>query len=121
MVLDSGCDPTFTYEDLGNALRKVRIDLKVPLEFEDQYIHLMRGKKRRCAIAMIRYSAVDATWPDGQLIYIKSMLLGTEPPDVKAYAATNPSFPHQRTATSGSRSRRKVAQKLSPASILSGI
>ncbi len=97
VVLDSGCDPAFTYEDLGNALRKVRIDLKVPVDFEDQYIHPMREKKRRCAIATIRYSAVDATWPDGQLIYIKPMLLGTEPPDVEAYAAANPSFPHQST------------------------
>ena len=97
VVLDSGCDPAFTYEDLGNALRKVRIDLKVPVDFEDQYIHPMREKKRRCAIATIRYSAVDATWPDGQLIYIKPMLLGTEPPDVEAYAAANLSFPHQST------------------------
>ena len=97
VVLDSGCDPAFTYEDLGNALRKVRIDLNVPIDFEDQYMQPMREKKRRCAVATIRYSAVDATWPDGQLIYIKPMLLGTEPPDVEAYAAENPSFPHQGT------------------------
>ncbi len=97
VVLDAGCDPAFTYEDLGNALRKVRIDLNVPIDFEDQYMQPMREKKRRCAVATIRYSAVDATWPDGQLIYIKPMLLGTEPPDVEAYAAENPSFPHQGT------------------------
>ena len=97
VVLDSGCDPAFTYEDLGNAMRKVRIDLNVPIDFEDQDMQPMREKKRRCAVATIRYSAVDATWPDGQLIYIKPMLLGTEPPDVEAYAAENPSFPHQGT------------------------
>ncbi len=97
VVLDSGCDPAFTYEDVGNAFRKVRIDLNVPIEFEDQYIQPMHEKTRRCALATIRYSAVDATWPDGQLIYIKPMLLGTEPPDVEAYAAANPSFPHQST------------------------
>jgi hypothetical protein len=97
VVLDSGCDPHFTYEDLGNALRKVRIDLNVPIEFEDQYTHPLREKKRRCAMATIRYSAVDPTWPDGQLIYIKPMLLGTEPPDVESYAAANPAFPHQGT------------------------
>ncbi len=97
VVLDSGCDPAFTYEDLGNAMRKVRIDLNVPIEFEDQYMQPMREKKRRCAVARIGYSAVDPTWPDGQLIYIKPILLGTEPPDVEAYAADNPSFPHQGT------------------------
>src|SRR5579859_2788779 len=97
VVLDSGCDPTFTYEDLGNALRKIRIDLKIPIDFDDQYIQPLHEKKRRCAIATIRYSAVDASWPDGHLIYIKPILLGTEPPDVEAYAAANPSFPHQST------------------------
>jgi len=97
VVLDAGCDSAFTYEDLGNALRKVRIDLKVPIEFEDQDMQPLREKKRRCAIAKIRYSVVDATWPDGELIYIKPMLLGTEPPDVEAYAAANPHFPHQGT------------------------
>jgi hypothetical protein len=97
VVLDSGCDPAFTYEDLGNALRKVRIDLNVPIEFEDSYTQPLREKKRRCAMATIRYSAVDATWPDGQLIYIKPMLLGTEPPDVESYAAANHAFPHQGT------------------------
>jgi len=97
VVLDGGCDPDFTYNDLGNALRKVRIDLNVPIEFADQDTQPLREKKRRCAVATIRYSAVDATWPDGQLIYIKPMLLGTEPPDVEAYAAANPPFPHQST------------------------
>jgi len=98
VVLDSGCDPTFTYEDLGNALRKIRIDLKIPIDFDDEYVEPLHQKKKRCAAATIRYSFVDKNWPDGQLIYIKPMLLGTEPPDVEAYAVANPSFPHQTTA-----------------------
>jgi hypothetical protein len=98
VVLDSGCDPDFTYEDLGNALRKIRIDLKIPIDFDDQYIEPLHEKKKRCAVATIRYSSVDKSWADGQLIYIKPMLLGTEPPDVEAYAAANPTFPHQTTA-----------------------
>ena len=35
VVLDGGCDPEFRYEDLGNALRKIRIDLGIPIDFED--------------------------------------------------------------------------------------
>jgi hypothetical protein len=98
VVLDSGCDPDFTYEDLGNALRKIRIDLKIPIDFDDENIEPLHEKKKRCAVATIRYSSVDKSWADGQLIYIKPMLLGTEPPDVEAYAAANPTFPHQTTA-----------------------
>ena len=35
VVIDSGCDPNFIYKDLVNALRKIRIDLNIPIEFDD--------------------------------------------------------------------------------------
>jgi len=97
VVLDSGCDPNFTYGDLGNALRKIRIDLRIPIEFDDQSIALLRQKKRRWAVAKIRYAAVNGAGEDGRLVYIKPMLLGNEPPDVLSYAAAHQSFPHQST------------------------
>jgi hypothetical protein len=97
VVLDSGCDPDYTYEDLGNALRKIRIDLNIPIQFDDDDIRPLRGKAKRCAIGRIRYSEVDGPCPDGVLIYIKPILLGNEPPDVESYAAAFPGFPHQST------------------------
>ena len=33
VVSDAGADPTFTYEDLGNAVRKIRVDLGIPIDF----------------------------------------------------------------------------------------
>jgi hypothetical protein len=58
-----------------------------------------RPTSRHCAIARIRYAAVDgASAPDGTLIYIKSSLTGNEPEDVLNYAAQNVTFPHQSTA-----------------------
>jgi Patatin-like phospholipase len=98
VVLDSGSDPTFTYEDLGNALRKIRIDLRIPIEFADDDIRPLRRKEKRCAVARIRYSEVDGPCEDGVLIYIKPILLGNEPPDVESYASAFPEFPHQSTA-----------------------
>jgi hypothetical protein len=96
IVLDSGCDPDFTYEDLGNALRKIRIDLKIPIEFDDS-LKLLRAKQTRFAVATIRYSALDAKRKDGSLLYIKPIMLGNEPPDVTAYQRANQDFPHQGT------------------------
>jgi hypothetical protein len=32
VVSDAGCDPHGTFEDLGNAIRKIRIDLGVPID-----------------------------------------------------------------------------------------
>jgi hypothetical protein len=98
LVLDSGCDPDFTYDDLGNALRKIRIDFGIPIDFDDAYARPLRERRKRCAAATIRYSAVDGPGTDGRLVYLKPMLLGTEPPDVASYAASHPTFPHQSTA-----------------------
>ena len=39
VVLDGGCDPNFQYEDLGNALRKIRIDLKNPYRLRRRAAH----------------------------------------------------------------------------------
>jgi hypothetical protein len=88
VVLDSGCDETFTYEDLGNALRKIRIDLRIPVEFEGI------DRTKRCALARIDYGDGEA----GYILYVKPKLLEDEPPDVTSYWKANPSFPHQTTA-----------------------
>jgi hypothetical protein len=90
VVLDSGCDETFTYEDLGNALRKIRIDLNVGIQFLNGGVR----DHKRCAVAQIDYGDGDPGW----LVYIKPKVLGDEPPDVVSYAKQNPAFPHQSTA-----------------------
>jgi len=98
VVLDSGADPTFTYEDLGNAIRKVRIDMNIPIEFGAALTAPLQDRKKRCAVARIGYSNVDgADCEDGYLLYVKPMYLRNEPPDVQSYYAANTSFPHQAT------------------------
>ena len=98
VVLDGGCDPELGFDDLGNALRKIRIDLKIPIVFDDAHMRSLRERTRRCAVASIRYSAVDGACADGWLLYIKPVRLGDEPPDVMSYAAAHPTFPHQSTS-----------------------
>jgi hypothetical protein len=65
--------------------------------FDDAMMRPLREKKRRCAVAAIRYSAVDDTAADGRLVYIKPLLLGDEAPDVMSYASQSPAFPHEGT------------------------
>jgi hypothetical protein len=98
VVLDGGCDPEFRYDDLADALRKIRIDMGISIDFEDDQMQPLRARQRRCAVGIIRYSAVDGPGTDGRLIYIKAMLVGNEGPDVLSYAAANPTFPHQTTS-----------------------
>jgi hypothetical protein len=98
VVLDGGCDPDFHYDDLGNALRKIRIDLRIPIDFDDeQRMRPIGQQKHRCAIGTIRYSVVDGPGTDGRLVYVKPMLLGNEGPDVSSYAASHQAFPHEGT------------------------
>jgi hypothetical protein len=97
-VLDGGCDPNRQLEDLGNALRKIRIDLRVPIEFDDNQIERIQQEKSRYAVARIRYSSHEDGGPDGVLVYLKATLIGNEPPDVSSYKKLHPEFPHETTA-----------------------
>jgi hypothetical protein len=105
VVSDAGCDPNYQFDDLGNALRKIWIDLGVRIDF----VGLDRLKKRfkqrptpatdrpYWAVGRIRYENADSGGTDGLLLYIKSGLHGTECMDVLSYAAAHLDFPHEST------------------------
>jgi patatin-like phospholipase len=120
VLSDGGQDPDFTFEDLGNALSKARVDLGVPIKFEKILLRPRSkddaaetydtskpeggaGKPQPyCAIARICYSCVDSVPGgkalDGLLLYLKPSLNGTEPADVFHYARLHPLFPHEPTS-----------------------
>jgi hypothetical protein len=101
IVVDGSADPSFHFDDLGNATRKIRIDLGIPIEFPDgvPIAREITAASKHCAVGRIVYGAVDGHGvKDGTLIYIKSSLTGNEPRDVLTYAAENLAFPHQSTA-----------------------
>ena len=101
VVVDARCDPQHEFTDLGNAIRKIRIDSGVPIKITDLPIYSRESKKKgaRCALGISRYSCIDGTDTDGVLVYIKPAFYETdEPKDVLNYALTSPSFPHESTA-----------------------
>jgi len=118
VVSDAGEDPGFSFEDLGNAISKIRVDLGVPIRFEKipmrpraaaASFDLADPPNPRFpyfALGRIAYSCVDfletpgdlGPAADGLLIYIKACLNGTEPVDVFHYAKSHPGFPHESTA-----------------------
>jgi hypothetical protein len=95
VVLDSACDPNFSYSDLGNALLKIHIDMGVAIDFDEASNRNLQSQKQRWAVATIRYSTVNAALEDGVLVYVKPMMIGTEPPTVAAYRASHKDFPHE--------------------------
>src|SRR5581483_8744921 len=110
VAIDAGEDGRFTFEDLGNAIRKVRIDLGVHIEMIGRVRILPRDPRnpqdmpKYCAVGRIRYSQIDGGAPasDGTLIYIKPTLCSEdtpEPMDVINYANMQQAFPHDPTMT----------------------
>jgi hypothetical protein len=104
VISDAAADPDYNFGDLGNAIRKVRIDLGVPIEFTAMPIFSPDSKdydKKKgmyWALGRIRYSCIDGNVQDGLLIYIKPAVYGREPGDVLEYKRSHPTFPHQSTA-----------------------
>jgi hypothetical protein len=103
VVSDAGCDPDCSLEDLGNAIRKIRVDLGVTIELTKFEIFSRtdeEGKKsgRYCAIGEIDYGTADEGGRKGTLIYIKPALLGNEPRDIYNYSRECEEFPHEATS-----------------------
>ncbi len=101
VVCDGAQDENYEFEDLGNAVRKIGIDLGVPIKFDSVPIFKKvpeNEQGRHWAFGRICYTDVDGDGAsDGILIYIKPALYGREPRDVLQYQKANPAFPHQST------------------------
>ncbi|HPO17710.1 MAG TPA: hypothetical protein PLO07_00805, partial [Rubrivivax sp.] len=112
VAVDATCDGRFQWGDLLDVVRKIRVDLGIPIELPAVLPGPGRdGAPLRHIEAPIRYSARDgnAVRHDGKLIVLKPRLLRPQdPPELSAYAeasapegsaADDPArFPHQSTA-----------------------
>jgi len=97
VVSDASTDDAYTFGSLGMAVRQIRVDLGVPIDFKKFSVSGAADGKGGVAYAVgrIRYSCVDEGAPDGTVIYLKPTLTGDEPRDVINYHSENPSFPQQ--------------------------
>ena len=105
VVSDAGEDPECSFADLGEAVRKIRIDFGIPIDFEPMSIYprsaieTLETPGHNCAIGRVRYSVVDgADAPDGIIVYIRPACYGDEPRDIYEYFKTNAAFPHESTS-----------------------
>lgn len=110
VISDAGCDPNGDFTDLGGAIRKIRIDFGIPIDFEGGIPIHSRGAgippedATYWAVGRIRYSVVDGldthSRTDGLILYIKPAFYGKhgkEPRDVYNYGMSTPAFPHEST------------------------
>ena len=121
VVSDGGCDPDFEFADLGNAVRKISLDLGVPIYFRGLGNLKTRGaddgdpccgekeeSERLAALAslpfhalgVIDYPKADDGGKPGLILYVKAGYHRDRiyNAGVRNYASANPDFPHQSTA-----------------------
>lgn len=106
VVSDAGCDPDYAFADLGNALRKIWIDLGVRIDLHGLDLLKKRFSERPSpatpapywAVGDIRYREADGgESQDGVLLHLKSGLHGTESMGILSYAMSHSKFPHEST------------------------
>jgi hypothetical protein len=98
---DAAQDADYSFEDLANAVRKIRTDLGMDVEIDLSGLRPSgdAGRQRAYAsIGRIRYDQVDPTAQPGLLVYLRPGLTGREPADILSYAQDHPPFPFQSTA-----------------------
>ena len=107
VIVDAGEDAKFAFEDLGNAIRKIDIDLGIRIHFTG--LQDLRNRPPRTpvgqtpdipyhAFGVIDYHAADGDGSsNGTILYIKPALHWTEPAGITSYAAAHQDFPHEIT------------------------
>jgi hypothetical protein len=105
LVSDAGCDCKSSFEDLGNAIRKIRIDFGISIDFTRE-IEIRSNEEHKpglyCAVATINYQKADGVGvSNGTLIYIKATKHAGGAPlpyDVYSYSKASGTFPHESTS-----------------------
>ncbi len=103
VAVDASADDQFQFEDLGNAIRKIRIDLGITIDVQVSSFREKGGATVRCAYGKIEYWRIDNDSVEdagmvGHLLYVKPRICGEEPADIANYATAHPEFPHESTA-----------------------
>ncbi len=110
LVSDAGADPKYTFESLGTALERVRVDFGANVNFNDGNYDLMgivpgSGPKsiatERYGLARNPFAIGSITYADnssGLLIYLRTSLCEGLPQDIYGYKSAHPTYPNESTA-----------------------
>lgn len=96
IVSDCGADEGIAFDDLGNAVRRIREDFGVEIEIDLKPLRPLPDQPatQHAVVGTIHY---DRHFDKGVIIYFKPTLVGDEPPDVLQYRRRNTAFPHEGT------------------------
>lgn len=95
LLSDCGADPDRSFDDFGNAVRRIREDFGVEIRID--VTPLKPGADRLSRQPAVAGDVVYGKDDVGVLLYVKPTLTGGEPPDIANYARRNTAFPHETT------------------------
>jgi hypothetical protein len=109
IVVDGDQDRDRGFDDLGNAVRKIWIDLGVRITFDDSGLLAAEQDAKLAGIPYFALGTIEYVsdpklgkplkTPTGKILYIKPVVRGDEPAaDVIAYKRAHDDFPAQSTA-----------------------
>ena len=95
LVADCGADPDIAFDDLGNAVRRIREDFGVEIDIDLR--PLRPGANGFAEQPMVAGDIRYPTGDTGVLLFFKPTLVGNEPADILQYKRRNGAFPHETT------------------------
>jgi len=100
VAVDAAEDADFHFDDLANAIRKIRADFGIDIDIDLTGLRPRQGdgyQPAHATIGHIRYDQIDPLKRPGMLVYLRPGLTGNEPADILSYARKSPPFPFQST------------------------
>ena len=110
VLVDNGADPEPCFADVGEAIRRCRIDFRAEIVLDTRVfrpaddaavgVHVVCGRIRYDAGHLRRLGWKNATGPQalGRIVWIKPTVLPTDSGDVRQYRLENKEFPQQSTS-----------------------
>src|SRR5262249_7023563 len=104
VLADCGSDPTSSFRDLGEAIRRCRIDFGTEIDIDliaagASGRHFLEGNITYAGNHLIRlgWDASDQVAKSGRLIIVKPTVAGDDPADIRGYKQQDGAFPQQTT------------------------
>jgi hypothetical protein len=110
VLVDNGADPEACFADVGEAIRRCRIDFRAeivldtrifrPVDNATVAVHVVCGRIRydEGHLRRLGWTNVNGRQALGRLVWIKPIVLPTDSGDVRQYKLENREFPQQSTA-----------------------
>ena len=102
VVIDAGQDSDAAFADLGNVIRKARIDFDTEITMQPMRIYSRKEltTDKTLGATALGVACGDVAYPgtrQGRLLYLKPSFLPAIPADVRAYGSGDQAFPHDTT------------------------